>query len=259
MNKTYKIIAQGDVNQFIKIYKKQTHGFNLDREGYNLLHYASIAGQIEIIDFLLKNGVDIDLLSKDGYSSIVYAIINRHNDVIKYFLDNGFIKRGTNDFLALITASSDNQIDILETLVEAGLDINEKDQDGTCFSPLHYAAQEGHFGIVKYLIERGAEINMVDNNGLSPLRMASDHKHYEIVQYLINYGAKINLGGALHNACAWGRLKTVKFLIDNGADINAIDEEGKTPLFYALSSESKSIISVLLKKGANPALTYVQP
>lgn len=247
MTKAYQIIADGNIQQFVELFKKQKNKHKIGKDGFHFLHYASLEGQVDIIDFLLNNGIDIDILSKDGYSCIVYAIINGHIGVVKYFLDKGYITKNRNGFLALITAAANNQLEILKILVESGLNINETDQDGKCFSPLHYACQEGNYNIVKFLIEKKAHVNRIDQEGLTPLRMAADWEHTRTVNLLLKNGADINLGDALHLACAQGHLKMIKFLLGKGANINAVDQKEHSPLFYAKTQEIKSF---MLAKGA---------
>lgn len=56
----------------------------------------------------------------------------------------------------------------------------------------------------------------------------------------------------LHTACRWGEIESVKVLVENGADVNALGEFGHTPLFSACGSGSFEMVEFLLKQGANP-------
>ena len=112
--------------------------------------------------------------------------------------------------------------------------MSKRDGDGRTL--LHYAAREGHLEVVKYLINKGSNINEKDNyGGRIPLHYAAMNEHLEVVKYLINKGANIdekdNRGvTALHQAIYWGRLNVVKFLVRNGANIHERNNEGKSPL-----------------------------
>ena len=55
----------------------------------------------------------------------------------------------------------------------------------------------------------------------------------------------------LHLASALGHEEIITLLIDNGADLNAKDEDGKTPLFYASSKGHKEIVEILINHGAD--------
>jgi len=61
-------------------------------------------------------------------------------------------------------------------------DVNVKNNDG--WTPLHSAAYYGHFEIVKYLVEHGADIIAKNNDGLTPLQCAESKDNEEIVEYL---------------------------------------------------------------------------
>ena len=71
---------------------------------------------------------------------------------------------------------------------------------------------------------------------------------------ILNFGVPINITDfdhrtALHISCSENHLEAVKFLAENGGDVNAHDRWGNTPLDEALKSENKEIFDYLIKKG----------
>jgi ankyrin repeat protein len=58
------------------------------------------------------------------------------------------------------------------------------------FTPLHYAAQNGHEKVVAYLIDKGADCNYADSGGWTPLHAAADRGRLAVVKLLVKYGAK---------------------------------------------------------------------
>lgn len=98
------------------------------------------------------------------------------------------------DIDALVTAALCGDYDVVTRLVEAGADINVRDELGR--TALMVAVDETYSGIVKYLLEHGAEPNISDNDGDSPLDVAKYsslfrvHGDTEIVDLLVAHGAK---------------------------------------------------------------------
>ena len=110
----------------------------------------------------------------------------------------------------------------------------------------------------------GADVNEVDDQGLTPLFYAVSNEDADVVKKLLDKNAKVNinpLGGGVTPLmwAAYGSNPTiVKLLIDKGANPNAIetDSTGYTPLIFAVSSGTPSaiIMRYLMDAGANPSL-----
>jgi len=123
--------------------------------------------------------------------------------------------------------------------------------------------------IVALLLEHGSNPNHRDSKGCSVLKHAVVNASSEIVQLLLEHGAKIdNEKQLLHNAVStyFGRGMnegTVLLLLKQGVSLEEKDEDGGTPLHWAAGSEgeglhyleSKEMVHLLLKKGANPNAT----
>lgn len=122
---------------------------------------------------------------------------------------------------------------------------------------LFQACEKGNFGLVKHLIENGANgvnVHSKDRIGGSLLHYACKNGHNNIVNYLLKNGANPSAEGyckwtPLHVACEMGFYETAKDLIANGADIYAQDTDGITPLIATCVgiAPNLSIIKLLLK------------
>lgn len=128
---------------------------------------------------------------------------------------------------------------------------------------LEEAARDGKTEIVETLIENGAEIN---NKKYSPLIAAFQNKQMEVVKLILDKGADVNLvangTSALREAAQLGDFELVKFLVEKGAAINFKDRYRNSPLSYAIfgsgfgkvpeySEERKSIIKFLIENKAD--------
>ena len=60
-------------------------------------------------------------------------------------------------------------------------------------TPLHLAVIEGHLEIVKYLIDKKADVNAQDRQGWTPIFCACSANHLEIIDILIDNGAQLNI------------------------------------------------------------------
>jgi ankyrin repeat protein len=164
---------------------------------------------------------------------------------------------------ALHTASfwaNDNMKNIDLLLEYEKVDINERDE---IFgrTALHWAVRECNSIAVGHLIDKGADPNIFDEDGLSPLHLAASKGNgTEIMDFILKAKkAKQNDEGiddvdhqfgttALHMAVTASNLLTVEYLIEKGADINYRHKSGCTPFFLAAAFvQDQKIIDLLLK------------
>jgi len=156
----------------------------------------------------------------------------------------------------LILLIKGSKINSAKTLLNEIKEIkNEVDTSGR--TALHYASEKGYKGVIKELIDKGADINKKDKYGLTPLHLASYNNRVEVVKILILRGAKLGVKGGehgwspLHYAAERGHIEVVKLLLDAGADINDKDTtEGETPLHVAAEANQVEMVKFLLDKGA---------
>merc|ERR1712226_492761 len=126
-------------------------------------------------------------------------------------------------------------------------------------TPLRAACFDGHFEIVKYLVEHGADIEVANRHGHTCLMIACYKGHLKIAKYLIDAKADVNRKSvkgntALHDCAESGSLEIMKLLLANGAKID-VDAYGMTPLLAAAVTGHIHIVEYLI---ANPDLVSRQ-
>jgi len=130
---------------------------------------------------------------------------------------------------ALTQAAKEGDIPTLQKLLDSGANINENGMANTYAGPpLSHAAYACRVDAAKYLISRGADVNATGKGagGQRPLHVAARSNCVEVAKVLLDAGADINLranntwGSPLVFAAHDGNTKMVKFLIEQGADID---------------------------------------
>jgi ankyrin repeat protein len=94
-------------------------------------------------------------------------------------------------------------------------------------------------------------------NQWTPLHLAAHCNDVEFVRWLLDHGAVVDAlddtrQTPLHFACLGGSMEAAELLLSSGANIEAQDDVGWTPLHCAANNQSKTVVELLLKKGANP-------
>ena len=139
------------------------------------------------------------------------------------------------DEISLFEAAASGKFDVVAHLVYQHPEaVNYYAEDG--FTPLGLACYFGHYEIARYLVLKGADVNLPSNNGFSvyPLHSAVAGNYTEIARMLIENNAQINVkqqagATALHSAAQNGNVDLLILLLEHGADVNIRMEGGKLP------------------------------
>ena len=170
----------------------------------------------------------------------------------------------------LMRAVRDGKSDIVAGIIDAGMDVNARDNDGNTALIIAVASQ--HPEIVGLLIEKGADVNAKDNDGWTALTRAQEQnwilndEKKETVDLLLNAGInkirenKEPNGGKgkkeKQQQTVWlalekNKVDAAKLLIEEGDDINAVNGGKRTPLWYALENNDINFGKWLIEKGAD--------
>ena len=142
-------------------------------------------------------------------------------------------------------------------LVIKGADVNVREKTHSNITPLFLAVGSGNLKIAEMLLNFGANVNAVDDEGKTPLMRLDDDANTELVRLLIKHGAKVNAvddegNTALISATSnYAETEVLQVLIENGADVNARNKDGKTALMEAAYDDNFANVKTLILGGAN--------
>ncbi|CAL8136896.1 unnamed protein product [Orchesella dallaii] len=248
-NNNHKYTPLNIASRYIELYQKTVRflvasGTNLnalDNEGVPILHQAMLGGRTQkFLQCLVKEGAD----SQQQYvnSTILHQSVMHGNvEAVKFFSTKLSVdtkdKNGNRPLhYSLYSKSLAELLEMMETLLILGADVNSADANGNNF--LHMAPQptlikfeitpkEFH-SLVVFLHSKAFNFKALSNRGVTVLHDAV--KNIPILE------------------------QTLVFFIKHGVKVNAEDEKGKTPFMYAIEGgRSPSFLEMLVKNGAKIA------
>jgi ankyrin repeat domain-containing protein 50 len=190
-------------------------------------------------------------------SPLYYASSMGLVQVVKELLAGGWDPNGSIKQRPLHKSVMEGHTKAAIALLTHGADVDGKDHIG--YSPLHHAAETGKMWMVQLLFLFGAQASPRDERGVTPLHLAALHSHTRIAEFLVDKGAEVevstmyDLRTPLHWA-AWNESKPLlELFLKHGANINAQNSEGETALHYA-ARDNQIILQDLLDNGADPEI-----
>ena len=154
----------------------------------------------------------------------------------------------------LIMACTNNDVKKSRSLICDAANVNAV--DASLNTALHYACAVGNEKLVKLLLGNGAKADAVNALRESSIEVAVKHGYFEIALILIGhkcmfphdvlFATDSDGNTLLHIACKRSRIPAVKQLLMRGADLNVVNEKGKSPMHYAWQSASTELITSLL-------------
>ncbi|MGE6574898.1 ankyrin repeat domain-containing protein [Paenibacillus xylanexedens] len=146
--------------------------------------------------------------------------------------------------------------EIVKLLIDNGANLNDKD-----FPSIVSAARHGKREDFEYIINRGADINLVSHVGSSALSHAVSWNNIDGVHTLLELGIEVHTHGgmALRDASYNGNLELVQLLLEKGADVNfnkpdQVHSDCATPLYVATSRNFEQVVITLINNGADPKI-----
>lgn len=148
-----------------------------------------------------------------------------------------------------IAAEQGHYEEVNKLLLNQGTAINAQDKYG--YTPLHLASKKGHLEVVKLLVTQGAHLNAKTRFGETPLYEALLDKKLEVFKFLLGLWKSpptLVLNNLLCTAARQGDVQSASLLIERGANANAQDEQGNTPLHFAALNAHVEVLAFLIEK-----------
>lgn len=227
----------------------------LDVSNQSALALASFSGHLEIVKLLVEKGAEINPKNPKAKPALESAVGMGHGDIAKYLLEKG-AKINPEILAEALKYPAKAKPEMIQLLILNGANINSKSSQslgGT--TALIWAVDKDHLDIVKLAIQKKADMNIFDKNGMTALMVAVKQEKTEMTKLLIDNGANINSmggqGSALMIATEKGNTEFVNLLIEKGADVNLAKQYGETALIIAVEKNNTAITELLINKGAN--------
>jgi len=227
--------------------------------GWTPLHYAALAGHLDVATYLLDHGADANAGSEKCRLTPLFSAVTARNPSAATAMTDLLLQRGADPNATipggetpLILAAARGRADIVELLLDAGAFVNARGDEGK--TPLHNAAATTSVQTVQLIIDAGARVDALNDRGATAVSFA---REASIVELLVQRGAKIDhLSGdgwtPLMKAASAGDCHLVTYLLCEGADPDIADNRGWTALHYAAVNGRPECAELILIAGANP-------
>ncbi|KAL0028569.1 hypothetical protein WJX79_002655 [Trebouxia sp. C0005] len=214
-----------------------SHGADInarDRQGNTPLHYALKSSFTEAVKLLLDHGAGMDTRSHLGETVLSIAAKHSPPAIVSLLLSHG---------ADAVARDKGDQLEMAARLCRKQKDQSADPQLG-CMDPLIDVALKRFAALLSRLLSAGADLEAVDDEGLTPLHTAVKHRHPDLVEILLSYGARVNATNhkgqsPLHLAASRESAEILRLLLSYGADPNAVDTSGQTALHQAVACGSE--------------------
>jgi len=253
-----KAFENGETAAVLQILKDDPKMMTADLgAGMNALHYGVYYGNEAVVDYVLKNGLDLHAKDQRGLTPVWFSVSGGRPAMLKKLIALGAdlkVQNQAGDNL-LFRAVNGGNLETIGILLDNGFPVGMKNGWGA--TPLVYAARTGRVEVVKFLASRGADLKAV-NGSFSLLHEAVFSGRTEAVDYLLDQGLAVDARfeegmTPLVLAVDFGNIPAALTLVRRGADINAADKNGITAFRYAVMKGATELVAHALAKKADLA------
>lgn len=236
-----------------------------DVHGWTPLMFVTIyrhakTRKVDLATRLLNKGADATATNEAGWNAAMMArkkgMLELEQLILRYISPPVAPTNPLHDYINSIGSSLPQDAEKkIEAILSAGREINQKGQN-TGSTALDIAARNNNAGLIRLLLDHGADPDIPNGIGRTPLINAAVWGKTDALKTLLAHGPSVNSielwgGTALDAARDDNNFENVKLLIEAGADVNAKDGDGNTPLMKAVLNRQTDIEKLLLQNGAD--------
>ena len=276
-----KVLANIPTNSSIKVFLGQLNPNPLT----DIMEQSIKEGNLDVVKLIIENGININIQNDLGESPLHLASANGKRDIVKYLVEKGANidlqdKQGQTPVFFVV---DNNEIGLLDLFLKKGADVTKKNKDG--LTPLALGCLKLNCNAVKHMLDKGdkkeqkkifensyynehspmhlvcgidlpSSNSTTDNNGQDYNKLTTiEEKQEQNIDYLlaidikyINLQDNPNQDTPLHIAVKKNNLELVKYLVEKGANVNAQDKQGNTPLQLAVLCGYKEIVDFFIQQ-----------
>lgn len=254
-NQIKSAINCGDLEELQQLFSpNDPHHANIDIDmcltgsAKTALMLAAREGHLRMVLWLVERGAQILLQDHEGRTALMRACERGHLEIVVYLVHRGADIMQWNVWgrTALLIAAYCGHPAVVNFLIASGSHTSGSSIDGK--TALHIAIERNFATVVSLLVNLGCSVHDKANSGESSIQLAAAKGNVHIIDILLEKGADIT--ECLCAASNAGNIQVVKHLISLGADCNASDDRGWTPLMYGCATDQSATVACLITSGA---------